>query len=255
MKWVIGWAILVTFGLVLRRLMRLDGDPRSLSRGLSPLAPLSVGREAVYRPVALELDTHAAILGISLNEAFEERDAGNQDLAWRLIRLTASEWTRMVDILNVLLGAMNNYMPTLHVVGPVRNMVASRFKSQVMLDYAPLHEVVNQLVFRSKLKFQVHSRILRRAAEMLTADFRHICRAGEKQENRPPEVWQLFDFEFHDFDLITKEVLLALRSFLAGLPDSEIPEFASELAASLPRGMRSGNWDLAKEEQQASVHN
>src|SRR5207245_3317502 len=55
----------------------------------------------------------------------------------------------------------------------------------------------------------------------LTADFRHICRAGEMGENRPPEMWQALDLEFHDFDLLTKEVLLALRSFLAGLRSEE----------------------------------
>jgi hypothetical protein len=246
MKWVLGVAILFAVGYVLRRVLRLDGQPGSLSRGLSPLAPLGTGREAVYRPVALELDTHAAILGISLNEAFEERDRGNMDLAWRLIRLTASEWGRMVDIVAALLATMNKYMPAVNVAGPVRGMSASRFKSKVMLEFAPLHEVVNQLVFRSKLKFQVHTRILRRAAETLTTDFRRLCRAGETPENRSPEVWKLFDLEFHDFDLITKEVLLALRAFLAGLPDSEIPEFATELAASLPRGVRSATWDLSK---------
>jgi len=250
MKWVIGLAFLTGFGFVLRRFMRLDGDPASLYRNLSPLAPLSTDRESVYRPVALEIDTHAAMLGISLNEAFEERDAGNSDLAWRLIRLTAAEWARLVEILTILLAAMTKYMPTVQVVGPVRSVASSHFKSQVMLDYAPLHEVVNQLIFRSKQKFQAHLRTLRRGVETLTADFRHICRAGEMGENRPPEVWQALDLEFHDFDLLTKEVLLALRSFLAGLPKSDVPEFASELTASLPRGVRSKSWDLSGDQHQ-----
>jgi hypothetical protein len=255
MKWVLAGAFLLVFGYILRRILRLEGEPNSLSRNVSLLAPLGAAREAVYRPVALELDTHAAIMGISLNEAFEERDNGNQDTAWRLIRLTASEWGRMVDILSALLGMMNKYMPTVNVVGPVRSMASNRFKSKVMLEFAPLHEVVNQLVFRSKLKFQVHVRILRRAAETLTADFQEVCRAGEKPESRFPEIWQLFDLEFHDFDLIAKEVLLALRAFLAGLPDSEVPQFAAELAAALPRGVRSGNWDLADQQRQARARN
>jgi hypothetical protein len=255
MEWVIGGTVLVAFGFVLRRLLRLDGDPRSLSHSLSPLSALGGSREAVYGPVAQELDTHAAIVGISLNEAFEERESGNMDLGWRLIGLTVSEWARMVDILNALLAAMNKYMPTIHLAGPVRTMASSRFKSQIMLEYSPMDEVVNQLVFRSKLKFQIHVRILRRAAEILTVDFRRLCRTAEKQDNRSPQIWQTFDFEFHDFDLIAKEVLLALRSFLAGLPDSEVPPFAAELAGSLPRGVRSKTWNLVNQESGAPVRN
>jgi len=250
MKWVIGLAFLTGFGFVLRRIMRLDGDPASLYRELSPLAPLSPDRESVYRPVALEIDTHATILAISLNEAFEERAAGNLDLAWRLIRLTAAEWARLVDILTILIGVMTKYMPTIQVVGPVRSMPSTHFRSQVMLEYTPLHETVNQLIFRSKQRFQAHVRTLRRAVDTLTADFRHLCRSGEKEANRPPEVWQALDYEFHDFDLLTKEVLLALRSLLSGLPESTISEFSTELIASLPRGVRSKTWDLPGDRHQ-----
>jgi hypothetical protein len=248
MKWVIGLAFLTGFGFVLRRFMRLDGNPASLYRNLSPLAPLSTDRESVYRPVALEIDTHATMLGISLNEAFEERDAGNADLAWRLIRLTAAEWARLVEILAVLLAVMTKYMPTVQVVGPVRSMASSHFKSRVMLDYAPLPGG-NPAVFRSSRVLSAHSYLTTRR-QTLTADFHHICRAGEMGEDRPPEVWQLLDLEFHDFDLLTKEVLLALRSFLAGLPRSDVPEFASELTASLPRGVRSKTWDLSGDQHQ-----
>jgi hypothetical protein len=204
----------------------------------------------VYRPVALEIDAHATILAISLNEAFEERDSGNTDLAWRLIRLTAAEWARLFDILTVLIGVMTKYMPTVQVVGPVRSMPSNHFRSQVMLEYTPLNEVLNQLIFRSKQRFQVHLRTLRRAVDTVTADFRRICRARERDGNQPVEVWQALDFEFHDFDLLTKEVLLALRSFLSGLPQSTISEFAAELTTSLPRGVRSKTWDLSGDPHQ-----
>jgi hypothetical protein len=247
MKWVIVSVVLVAFGSVLRRLMRLDGDPSPLFRKF-PFAPLGATREAVYRPVALELETHAAIVGISLNEAFEERDTGNLDLAWHLIRLTASEWARMASILNVLLATMSKYMPTVQITGPARSMDASHFKSQIMLDFAPRHEMLAQLVFRSRPRFHVNIRGLRRASEALTADYRRMCRTGEKPEHRTTELWKALDLEFHDFDLITKQVLITLRSLLAGLPDSEVSEFAAELTASLPRGMRSNTWDLANDQ-------
>jgi hypothetical protein len=145
---------------------------------------------------------------------------------------------------------MTKYMSVVQVVGPVRNMPSSHFRSQVMLEYTPLHEVLNQLIFRSKQRFQVHLRTLRRAVDTLTADFRHMCRARERSDSQPVEMWQSLDYEFHDFDVLTKEVLLALRFFLSGLPQSNISEFAAELTTSLPRGVRSKTWDLSGDPHQ-----
>jgi hypothetical protein len=243
MKWVVAGFFLVVFGYVLRRILRLDVET-TLGPRLRPLDRL---RDDAYRPVALELDTQIAILGISLNEAFAERDSGNPELAWRLVGLALSEWSRMSEILDVLLNGMTRYMPTVRVGGPVRSMVATRFKSRVMFDYVRMHEMLNQIVFRSKQKFQLHVRVLRRAVENLTSDFRQLCRSGEQIENRADDLWQNFDFEFHDFDLIVKEILLAYRAFLASLPDSEVVEFAADLSATLPRGVRSETWALVSE--------
>src|SRR5207237_8519070 len=98
--------------------------------------------------------------------------------------------------------------------------------------------LVQQLVLRSKLRFQLHIRTLRRAAEAVTADFRHEYQAAAEAENQSPDLWRLLDLEAHDFDLITKETLLAFRAFLPCLRDSDLPRFAAELKAVMPRGVR-----------------
>src|SRR2546422_4885375 len=88
MEWVFGGLILVAFGAVLRRVLRMNSDEPKPS---GPV-PLGLAREAIYRPIALELETQASILGISLNDAFEERDSGHPDNAWCLVQLSTSEW-------------------------------------------------------------------------------------------------------------------------------------------------------------------
>src|SRR5438445_11734017 len=128
MEWVFGGLVLVAFGAVLRRVLRLNSDgPKP-----SGPAPLGSARDAIYRPLALELETQAAILGISLNEAFEERDSGHPEIAWRFVRLSASEWGRLAEIVVVMLDLVAEYMPVVHVVVPGRTLVADRFKSQIM---------------------------------------------------------------------------------------------------------------------------
>ena len=234
MEWVFGGLVLVAFGAVLRRVLRMNSD------GPKPSGPVPLGlaREAIYRPIALELETQAAILGISLNDAFEERDSGRSDNAWCLVHLSTSEWGRLAEIVVALLNTVNEYMPLARVAVPVRSLATQHFKSRIMIELIRTHELVQQLVFRSKLRFQLHIRTLRRAAETVTADFRHEYHAAEDAGNQSPDLWRLLDLEAHDFDLITKETLLAFRAFLPCLRDSDLAGFAAEIKSVMPRGVR-----------------
>ena len=233
MEWVFGGLVLVAFGAVLRRVLRMNSD------GPKPgPVPLGLAREAIYRPIALELETQAAILGISLNDAFEERDSGHSDNAWCLVHLSTSEWGRLAEIVVALLNTVNEYMPLARVAVPVRSLATQHFKSRIMIELMRTHELVQQLVFRSKLRFQLHIRTLRRAAETVTADFRHEYQAADDAENQSPDLWRLLDLEAHDFDLITKETLLAFRAFLPCLRDSDLAGFAAEIKSVMPRGVR-----------------
>lgn len=235
MKWVIGVMSLVAVGIALRRLLRLDRSPLP-HPGAFP--PLGEHREAIYRPMALELETQTAILGISLNDAIEERDADNPEIAWRLVRLSVSEWNRVAELVSGLLNTMNRYMPVVRVVVPARSMASHRFKCRVMIDYVRMHEVLDQLVFRSKLRFQLHLRVLRRAVETLSGEFRRSYRYAERSGDQPPELWNRLDLYFHDMDLVAKETLLAFRSFLICLPHTELSGFAADLKIILRGGVR-----------------
>jgi len=145
----------------------------------------------------------------------------------------------VADIVDLLLSAITKHLPVARLPLPIRNMVAHRFRSQSMIDYVRMHEILDQLVFRSKFRFHLHIRVLRRAAETLTADFGSTQHQGERTTERPVAVWNQLDLDFHDFDLITKETLLALRAFLLYLPDDGLADFATDLSPILAHGVRS----------------
>jgi hypothetical protein len=238
MRWVIGaWGGIGLFALafVLRRLLHLEGVS---VRGLCGWVRLTAERESIYQSIALEIETRASILAVCLNDAVEERDLGKQQIAWRLVGLADCEWERQAQLAHALLNTLGRYMPVARVVVPVRNITAHHFKSPAMVDYARMHEVLDQFVFRYKLRFQLHMRVLRRAVETLTTEFgqtyRSVLRAGNSCEG----LWNHLDLCFHDFDLITKEVLLAFRAFLACLPDGELQALASDLSTLIVRGVR-----------------
>jgi len=236
MKWALGLLVLVLVGALLRWILRLDRPvaPRAAGR-----VPLGADREAIFQPIAQEIETQAAILGISLNDAIEERDAGQSEIAWRLVRLAVSEWDRLAEIAALLSNVIAKHVSSACVVIPTRHVAANHFKSRVMIDYLRMHDLLDRLVFRSKLRFQLHLRMLRRATETLSTEFRRAYRYADRTEDRPPELWNRLDFYFHDFDLITKETLLAFRALLLSLPHSDLAGLAADLKTILRRGVRS----------------
>jgi hypothetical protein len=236
MGWVFGaGGFLVLFGSVVRQLLHVEQTSVRASRGW---VYLNVAREAVYQAIALEIETQGSILGVSLNDAVEERELGKGEIAWRLVGLADCEWERLAELTAGLLSVLGRYLPAARVVIPVRNIAAHHFKSDAMVDYARKHEVLDQFVFRYKLRFQLHMRVLRRAVEALTTEFGQTYRSVLRTGSSSDGVWNHLDLCFHDFDLITKEVLLAFRAFLACLPDEELQAFATDLNALTVRGVR-----------------
>lgn len=242
MGWFLGSLVLLAVGATLRHLLRL-GRRSARTPGLAPLDPQ---RQAIYQPVALEVETQAAILGISLNDAFEERDAGHPEIAWRMVRLSVGEWNRLADLIAGLLRAAGRYLGRVQVVVPCRGVVADRFKSPTMVSYARMHELLDQLVFGSSLRFQLHLRLLRRAAETVTAEFRRRYRYVERTEDCPEELWKQLDLCFHDFDLVAKEALLAFRALLLSVPSSALTQIEGEVKAVVGRGVRTPTAPVAE---------
>lgn len=232
MNWLVGGSILAVCGVLLRRALQLDVAPGARGAGLRSLGE---GREAIYQSVAQELQTQCLIMGITLNDAIDEKDAGHTDLAERLVGLCAAEWDRLTEGLGGLLKVVAHHMPVAHVAVPLRSVSAQRFKTRTMTDFFRMYELLDQLVFRSKMRFQLQVRLLRRANETLTGEFRRVFRYAERTGDHSVEYWNRLDLLFHDFDLLSKETLLAFRAFLACLPDSAVAPFAGELAVKFPR--------------------
>lgn len=237
MYWLSGALLLVVVGLVLRRLLRLNG---SLSR--PPEAPswLTAERESIYLHVTREVETQTAMLAVSLNDAFQERAADHHEIACRLVSLSVSEWARLAEVVQALLNIITKYIA--QIDGLVLHSIRSqRFKSPPLIDDVRLHELLVQFVFRSRLRCQLQVRLLRRATETLTSEFRRICEYLDQTRDDSAEVWQCLDIYFHDFDLIIKETLLALHALLASMPRSLAAELNHALQIAVERGVRSSS--------------
>ena len=239
MAWLLASIVLVALGVLLRRLLGLT------SAGQDTRTPLGSHQQQLCQTIVLEVEAQSAMLAISLNEAMEERDLQNFDNARNFLHLTASEWERLAEFLTFVLQLTGDYLPLARIAIPARAMDAAHFKSESMIEYVRLHEWVDQFLFRNKLRFNLQVRVLRRAVETLTVDFRQTQPRAHSTVEDPSAAWSRLDRDLHDLDLISKEVLLTIRSFLACLPETATHQFAAELRPVLERGVRAGVWSDA----------
>lgn len=237
MRSVWGGLILLIAALVLRRVLRLDSKV-AVRPAFKQLRP---EYHAVYASIETEVETQVAILSVLLNDAIEERNSGRPDIAWRLVRLSVSEWERVAGIITALAAAIQKNMSKLDAITPYRSAMSCHFRSQTMIDHSRMPELLTQLVFPAKRRFQIQVDMLRRAALKLSAEFYRAYDYGERTEDQSPEVWQRLDFYLHDFDLLGKEALLALRACLMSLPESALKSFSADLDLILRRGVRTAS--------------
>src|SRR5579872_3097692 len=168
-----------------------------------------------------------------------ESEFGNQENAWRLVRLAVCQWDRLAEIVMLMLHAIAEDLSSSRSIVAVRSITTNRFRSRAMIEFVGTWDLLYQLIFRSKLRYQLHIRVLRRAIETLTAEFRRNYRSAERSSESADEMWGNLDPAFHDYDLIIKESLLALRAFLIALPDSALQDFASSLKNVVTHSVRS----------------
>jgi hypothetical protein len=202
------------------------------------LAPLRPDLQAVYGPLAQEIEAHTSILGITLNDAFGEREAKRHEMAWHVVRLAVGEWTRLAELVVGVQNILAKFLPATNGIVPLRRIAAGHFKSREVTDYVRMYEFLDQVLFNSKRRFALQLRILLHSSSLLAKQFRRACREGERTLDTSEELWSRLDYYFHDFDLIAKETLLALHTLVTCQSPEGMEELGLDLRALLERGTR-----------------
>ena len=235
MRWIVAGLSLVAVALLLRRILSMGPRGKTHAGGLGYL------REDVrniYEPFAQAIETHTAILGITLNEAFGEREAARPEMAWHFVHLALGEWERLAELVIGLQGSLTRILPATPGVVVTRRIAVGHFKSRAIIDNVALYEFMDQVMLISKRRFALKLRVLFRTSAILRREFRNACREGERTLDSSGELWTRLDYHFHDFDLIAKETLLAFHTLLACQSPEGVQEIATDVQMLLERGRR-----------------
>jgi hypothetical protein len=227
MFWIFEIGALLLVAVVLRRILHLGQDttqkettPRFRRPANNPLCT----------PLLSEIDAHTSILGVVLNDAINELASGNAEIARHMLNVFDGERERLVELVVNLQNLSLKYLPTTQYPIDARSLDPGSFRSQPVSEFLKRHGVLEQFVFRSKLRFQLHLRLLRRATALLNESFEEIRhRAGTDVVAFDGALSQL-DLYFHDLDLLTKETVLGFSAELASLPDAVLEDMAAEIS-------------------------
>ena len=232
MVWILEIGILMVLAFVLRRILHMGRNtaPEQVSPHFRRPA-----NNPLCSPLLTEIDAHTAILGVVLNDAIDELAAGNPETARRMLGIFNSERERLVDLVIHLQNLSLKYLPTVQYPIDARSLDPASFRSQPVTEILKRHGVLEQFVFRSKLRFQLQLRLLRRATALLNESFEEVRRrAGTDIEGFHSTLSQL-DLYYHDLDLLTKETILGFSEELAALPDAVLEDMAAEISVLTSR--------------------
>lgn len=232
MVWMIEIGILLVVAVALRRILRMGGNTASRQAAPRFRRPAN---NPLCSPLLSEIDAHTAILGVVLNDAIDELASGNSEIARRMLGVFNTERERLVELVINLQNLSLKYLPTVQYPIDARSLDPESFRSQPVSEFLTRHGVLEQFVFRSKLRFQLQLRLLRRATALLNESFEEVRRRAGTSTGDFHGSLSVLDLYFHDLDLLTKETILGFSEELAALPDEVLEDMAAEIAVLTSR--------------------
>ncbi len=232
MLWVIEFGSLLVVAFVLRRVLHMGQKAPSQESGPRFRRPRN---NPACLPLASEIEAHTAILGVVLNDVIAEQGSGHREACRTMLNLFDSERERLVDLVISVQNLSLKYIPSVQYPLEPRKLDPGAFLSKPVSEFIAGHVMLEEFVFRSKLRFQLHLRLLRRASALLNESFeviRHDLSADSILfDCALPQI----DVLFHDLDRLTKETLLGFSAELAGLPDQEKKAMVAEVSVLTSR--------------------
>jgi len=233
MLWALEFGVLLVVAVALRRVLHMGQDARPKVTGPRFRRPAN---NPLCSPLASEVEAHTTILGVLLNDAIDELNSGNSEVALRVLNVFDSERERLVELAINLQNLSLKYLPTVQYPIEMRTLEPESFRSQLVSEFLKRHGTLEQFVFRSKLRFQLRLRLLRRATALLNESFEEIKHDIGTNGTLFDRTLTQLDLYFYDLDLLTKETLLGFSAELASLPDITTDEIATEVTALTSRG-------------------
>ncbi|TAM79472.1 MAG: hypothetical protein EPN47_16845 [Acidobacteria bacterium] len=232
MVWILEIGILAVVAVALRRVLRLGKN--SLPKQAAPRFRRPANNPLCSTLVS-EIDAHTSILGVALNDAIDELASGRAEIARCMLGVFSSERKRLIELVVDLQNLSLKYLPTVQYPVEARTLNPESFRSEPVCEFLKRHTDLEQFVFRSKLRFQLQLRLLRRVTALLNESFEEVMSDPGTDAAAFDGALAKLDLYFHDLDLLSKETLLGFSAELASLPNDMVEDITAEISALTSR--------------------
>lgn len=191
---------------------------------------LPEAQRRLYDSIVTELESCYAMLSVVLDEAFASRSRGRLPRAREEAAVAAALFDRLSARLLAALGAVADQSKYSEPVPDVTPLNPDFFRREWAQRAAAWNHVLHHISLGTRARFMNKVHALDGTVGTLAGEFRET--AGEISEGlsvRPGDHWHSLDSLHYDVNTCLRETIVILKSFLYGLPDTELDVFEQRL--------------------------
>jgi hypothetical protein len=187
------------------------------------MSRLPTEKNELFESVVRGWEASYAMLSIALNDAFSLCARGELVRARQQLAVASELATLLAPPLNAALLTMGNHAREHRTYSRVQPLNPVFFRGATAHRAASWSSLWHGLLFRERSRFLQKLRVLSRAIQELTLEFRATATVlVEGTSTEPGARWAALDVLHFDLNTCLRETIVILKSFLCTVPNDEL---------------------------------
>jgi hypothetical protein len=199
------------------------------------MSRLPAEKNELFESVVHHWEASYAMLSVALNEAFSLCTRGELVRARQQLAVTSELASLLAPPLVRALSAMDSHAREHGTYSLVEPLNPVFFRGATAHRAASWSSLWHGVLFRERPRFLQKLRVLSKAVQELTTEFRATTAVlVDGTSTEPGDRWAALDVLHFDLNTCLRETVVVLKSFLCAVPSDELGGLRSRLTAPLP---------------------
>jgi len=194
--------------------------------------PLSSEKSRAYVDCLRALEISYAMFSVNLDEAFGMRRRGRMSMANEVLSVAPALCRRLATPLHSLLCAMLEHAKHFGTMPNILPLDPENFQNAKSQRAARFSDLFSKILLTRRSQFLHKMTVLCELVNDLSGSFEEkvteLC--GEDSLN-PEREWEKLDAVHYDLNTCLRQTVVLFKSFLHALPEAQLSQFETDLAA------------------------
>jgi hypothetical protein len=187
---------------------------------------LPEAKAKVFDKQVHQLESNYVMLSVSLDEAIELRQLGQQGKSLQAVRITSGLCKLLTQTLSGLLRALSEHAKHYGIITNAAPLDPANFQGPRGQRSARMSSLLNHVLFSQRLQFLHKVSTLEEMVEDLGKDYRSAADdLAEGISPNPNKMWDEVDTDHYDLNTCLREAIVVFKSFLIALPENQLDAF------------------------------